>query len=172
MCRSKSDGGRRCASQSPAARRKKRSDAKTNTEVEELTQPDATDYRMMHQPHEEGDPASDLSETFPDIYEHPEYYSHGSETYTESMRVIRSIRGNPEAEVSIYRSVPDPEFEIKHGDWVSLSKAYAEEHGRDATDPAKDWPVVSLRVKAKTVLTGGDDINEFGYFPAEEIEKT
>lgn len=128
------------------------------------------DYAMSHRPSESGAIASDITkngEYIPkDFYEHPEYYSqiknqgdYGNAT-RESFAVLQKIKGKPEAEVTIYRASPSKE--LNNGDWVTLSKKYAEIHAKDS------MPVNSYKVKAKDIQFAGDDINEFGYYPTKK----
>jgi hypothetical protein len=107
------------------------------------------------------------TEHFPDIHEHPEYYAHPGEGYEESLRAIMKARDNPEAPIRVYRGARSSVTEINHGDWVTPSKKYALQHGMHATDPKKDWPVISRVVKAKDLRTPGDDVNEWGYYPEQ-----
>ncbi len=86
----------------------------------------------------------------------------------ESYRVLKSIKGNPDAEVTIYRSVPKGVDKINEGDWITLSKIYAKEHGMHETDATRDMPVISMKVKAKDIVWDGNDLNEFAYKPKAE----
>jgi len=88
---------------------------------------------------------------------------------TESYNIINSVKGNPDAEVTIYRAVPNEKniTKINPGDFVTLSKRYADLHaaggyGRDGTDSGK---VLELKVKVKDIYWDQNDVNEFGYFP-------
>lgn len=126
------------------------------------------DYFMNHRPTETGLTADDLtnenteSPMPKDIYEHPEYYFQMKEKYSkESMDVVRKIKGNPDAEITIYRATPGNS--INPGDWVTLSKSYAEQHNESQFDGKAN--ILEMKVKAKDVQFAGDDINEFGYFP-------
>jgi hypothetical protein len=140
---------------------------------------DDSDYRLQHRPN--GDPESSSSlddltkggEFVPsDFYTHPEYYGDiKQKTYQESWKAIKSAKGNPEAEVTIYRSVPKGVKTINKGDWVSLSPTYAKEEGLHPSDSKKDMPVISMKVKAKDIRWDGNDMNEFGYFPQEEVKE-
>jgi len=131
--------------------------------------PDQFDYRMQHQADSGGAQLHDPEEAYPDIHQHPEYYHHGTKAYDESLRVLRSVKGKPDAQVSIYRAVPHGVKDINPGDWVSTSKTYATQHGMHADDPKKDLPVITRKVPAKHLRTdGGNDVNEWGYFPERE----
>ena len=88
---------------------------------------------------------------------------------TESYNIINSVKGNPDAEVTIYRAVPNEKniTKINPSDFVTLSKRYVNLHaaggyGRDGTDSGK---VLELKVKVKDIYWDQNDVNEFGYFP-------
>ena len=90
----------------------------------------------------------------------------------QSYRAILGAKGNPDAEVTIYRGVPnEPDINtINRGDFVTLSPKYAELHaasgyGRSGDEPGK---VISQRVKVKDIYWDGNDVNEFGYFPTKK----
>lgn len=125
-------------------------------------------YQMTHRPTESGAYASDISANgfIPkDVYEHPEWYFDMNRDFSkESFEVIKKIKGNPEAEITIYRATPSNT--INKGDWVTLSRKYAEYHNE--SNLGGKGNIVELRVKAKDIQYAGDDINEFGYFPENE----
>ena len=87
----------------------------------------------------------------------------------QSYRAIQAARGNPDAEVTIYRGVPNEESitSINSGDFVTLSPKYAELHASSGYGPRGEdaGKVISQKVKVKDVYFAGDDVNEFGYFP-------
>ena len=111
------------------------------------------------------------SESIPrDIYSGMKYYADlKADTYKESAKVINSVKGNPKADVIIYRAVPNGVNRINSGDWISLSKTYAVEHGMDAYEETRDMPVISMKVKAEDIYWDGNDINEFAYFPKVKV---
>ena len=130
------------------------------------------DYMMSHRPSETQAYASDISnsgQTMPkDVYEHPEYYFNmNDEASKESYQIIKRIKNNPSAEVTIYRATTGDK--INNGDWITLSKKYAERHNESQLDGKGN--IVSMKVKAKDIQFAGDDINEFGYFPQKESSK-
>ena len=84
------------------------------------------------------------------------------------MSVLRKVRGNPNAEITIYRATPGSK--INRGDWITLSKSYAKWHNQSQFDGKAN--VLEMRVKAKDVQYAGDDINEFGYFPDGDIKNS
>lgn len=129
----------------------------------------ADDYRMQHTPAEpeDGAPLHDLTQVYPaDVYTHPHYYmTPGEASERHSMNIAHSVRGKPNVRVKIYRAMP-PEHAhkgIQTGNWVTLDRGYAVQHGKHATDPKQDWPVVQATVPAKHLFTSGDSIAEWGY---------
>ncbi len=127
-----------------------------------------TDYFMNHRPNEEGATSDnltsqDIETPGPiDLYEHPEYYFQMDEEYSkESMEVLKKVKGKPNATVTIYRATIGNK--INPGDWITLSKKYAEYHNNSQFNGKAN--VLEMKVKAKDVRWAMDDINEFGYFP-------
>jgi GNAT superfamily N-acetyltransferase len=93
------------------------------------------DYRLMHRPpnHESGVPLHEAE------------------------------GGHPEDLIRIYRSVPHGVDHFDTNTWATTNPEYAHLHGRHATDPSKDWPVISAEVPRKHVYTDFNDENEVGY---------
>ena len=56
---------------------------------------------------------------------------------------------------------------INNGDWVTLSKAYAKEHGESALNG--NYKIVSKKVPARKLFTDGNSIHEFGYDESGKI---
>jgi len=87
----------------------------------------------------------------------------------QSYRAIINARNNPDAEVTMYRAVPNDDgiTTINKGDFVTLSPKYAEIHGSEGYGPSGNdaGKVISQKVKVKDLYFAGDDVNEFGYFP-------
>lgn len=123
------------------------------------------EYRGQHQPDPDGVPMHEAETAFPDVYAHPEYYHFGSAAYDRSLSLITRVKGDPGARVTVYRAVPPGVERINPGDWVTPSREYAELHAAQDDDPANDWPVVKRNVKARELLTEGNDVNEWGWFP-------
>jgi len=144
-----------------------------------------TDYRMAHQPLSPKDGAARLddltgksvgTEVWPDDVYSPQgfnYYGGGSGEHgaatRESYNAILTAKNNPNSEITIYRAVPNDSniTTINEGDFVSLSKKYAELHGASGyglkgVDAGK---VLSKKVKVKDIFSDGNDFNEFGYYP-------
>lgn len=72
--------------------------------------------------------------------------------------------------VVLYRGVPKDVEEpvIRPGDWVSLSRAYALQHGHAMERTVR---VLSLNVPAEDVIWAGTDMNEFFYAPRSLARK-
>jgi len=135
-----------------------------------------TGYRGMHTSPERlfsegGDTLDDLSGIYPDDVYGPDaprlYGSHGSE-YSKPNRtmkeVLHSVRGNPDAEVEVFRAVPEGVTEINPGDWVSPSRDYAVIHGEG---PMRgDYQIISRKVRAGDLFTEANSLYEFGWDPS------
>lgn len=63
--------------------------------------------------------------------------------------------------VTIYRASTGDS--INKGDWITLSKSYAEHHNYSWLDGK--GKILSKQVKAKDIQFAGDDLAEWGYFP-------
>lgn len=86
-------------------------------------------------------------------------------------RIMREVRGKPDAKVTIYRAIGHyegrtPGAAINAGDWVSLSKANAEGHLGALKEDGQRGHIVSKQVPARDVRWNGGNLNEFGYHPA------
>lgn len=95
-----------------------------------------------------------------------QYYGTGyPKADKEAFDLARRVKGNPDAEVTMYRAVPNKKeiTDINIGDWVTLSKDYAKTHGESAL--LGDYKIIEKKVKAKDLYTNADSIHEFGYYP-------
>ena len=140
-------------------------------------------YRMTHTPTTPQQGAARLADmtgggkVFPDDI----YSSRGLQFYgdpnnkfdRESFEIIQAVKGNPEAEVTVYRAVPKGVTEINPGDFVTLSPEYAKMHGMSGYGAMGDeaGDVISMKVKVKEVFSDGNDLNEFGFFPMERLQR-
>jgi hypothetical protein len=138
-----------------------------------LDQPDLS-YRSTHTAPgpDFGAPLHDLTgggQMYPaDVYsaKAAQYYGSGNrKADIEAFNLAKRVRGNPDAEVTMYRAVPKNAdiSAINAGDWVTLSKDYAKNHGESVL--GKDYKILSQKVKAKDLWTNADSIQEFGYQP-------
>ena len=136
-------------------------------------------YRMDHQPRGPQDGGGRLDditaggELFPDdVYSADGLRFYGNPNNAsdrQSYAAIMAARGNPDAEITIYRAVPQDVDQINPGDWVTLSPEYASIHAASGYGPdgQQAGKVISQRVRVKDVYSDGNDLNEFGFFPSE-----
>lgn len=145
---------------------KKADDARVEQAVNEIAPREKLSHKILKD--EYGTTADDMTKGFAaDLYTNPEYYADmDDKSSKESWKEIKRIKGNPEADVTIYRAVPKGVKAIEDGDWITLSKTYANLHG-EHTMSESGFEVVSQKVKAKDVVWDGNDINEFAYFKSE-----
>ena len=117
---------------------------------------------------ESGSRIDDLTGSYGDDIYTPEglrYYGDPKDIVDkESYSIIRSIKGNPEKEVKIYRAVPKGETsKFNQGDWVTISNNYAKRHGESVLNNKYD--ILEETVKAKDLYGNADSLAEYGYFP-------
>ena len=138
-----------------------------NAKTGETMAPPDTSYQGGHRPMADGPRLHDLLEVpmLPDdVYAHPEWYDVDPKTKEgrETIAAINAMRGKPDAMVTIYRASPGKA--INSGDWVSLSKTYAEDHAYSTLlDDSR--ATVEMKVPAKHVRHAGAGLMEWGYFP-------
>lgn len=101
---------------------------------------------------------------FPGIGSNPSWFHTGDDACEESLAAIAAVAGRPDAMVTIYRAVPPGVDAIGEGDWVTPSRAYAQQHAMVNDDPANDWPVLEMKVPAAQLRTPGDSVDEWGWF--------
>ena len=143
---------------------------KTEQQAPRYSVENAPEYKASHRPPnmENGAPLHDVTkggEIYPaDIYSPKglQYYGTGQDRADrESLNVIKNTKNKPDATVTMYRAVPKDSSinTINTGDWVTLSKTYAKEHGESALD--NNYKIISKQVKANQLFTNGDSINEY-----------
>jgi hypothetical protein len=126
------------------------------------------DYRGSHEPpdREYGAPLNDLTSMIPsDVYSPagPRLYGLGdSEVDREAFAALRSARDNPDAEVVVYRAVPEGVSEINSGDWVTTSRKYADMHGENSL--GGNYKILEQKAKAGDLFSEGYPY-EFGWNP-------
>ena len=77
-----------------------------------------------------------------DFYDNMHFYAYEKDPSTKiSMDIIKRVKGQPNATVTIFRAVPQGVKEINNGDWVTLSKPYAEHHAMSHEDESLDKDV-------------------------------
>lgn len=133
------------------------------------------EYRGYHRaPSRERDDVSldDVDVMFPGIYElsnAARVFGHaGLSNKIDAMTVdiIRSVRGRPDDMITIYRAIPASLDQNRHiinpGDWVTINKSYAIQHGLRFDDGYK---ILQSKVRVGDLYTDGNSIHEFGYDP-------
>lgn len=129
---------------------------------------DEEDYMGEHKApsSENGYPITDLNECYGD-----EVYSHQCERLfgtregfdAESCSIIRSVKGEPNAKIKVYRAVPDSKNDvtIDEGNWVTISEKYAKAHGNSRLKGK--YKIISKVVKAGDLYSECNSIHEWGY---------
>lgn len=141
-------------------------------------------YRLAHRP---GSPiefpdevatADKISsgDMFPsDFLDHVDWYvpltyPGGDAAERETIKILNDIQGKPDAVVTIYRGAP--KGELNQGDWVTLSKQYAEIYAGDgAYSDNPNSKVYAYKAKASELSFDGDSILEFGYWGKRQKSK-
>ena len=85
-----------------------------------------------------------------------ENYSSGSKWYDAAYERREALRKMPD-------EPSNQTNKINAGDWVTLTREYAKDHGESALNG--EYKIISQKVKAKDVFTNADSIHEFGYQP-------
>ena len=131
-----------------------------------------TSYGMAHRPMTfEGGAARlhDLTTAFDDtIYGKAAVQNYGTGVPAldrEAVRIFQQVKNKPDAMVTVYRAVPKDAKQtgMNPGDWISVSKQYAMEHGESAL--GGNYKIVAQKVPAKHLTTNADSILEQGYYP-------
>lgn len=91
------------------------------------------------------------------------YYGDGRSYDGKTVRILQSLRNKPDATVTIYRAVPTNirDTSVRNGDWVAITKEYAQEHGERMFDDG--FRIIENKVPARYLYGNGDSIHEYGY---------
>jgi hypothetical protein len=129
------------------------------------------DYRMRHRPNNDGPRAHELGAgelpgvewSMPeDVMTHPERYT-GFRRYLPGFwPSLRAAQHRPKAVLRIYRALPKPHATFREGDWVTLSRDYAQEHLE--SNLGDEGHIIEANVPADTLRFAGDDLMEWGYW--------
>jgi hypothetical protein len=92
-----------------------------------------------------------------------ENYSSGSSWYDNAYEMREKLRQMPDETSQEINN-------INAGDWVTLTREYAKDHGESAL--RGQYKIISKKVKAKEVYTNADSIHEFGYSPESVTKQT
>lgn len=70
-----------------------------------------------------------------------------------------------DAELAQLKSLPEQasveKLKINDGDWVTINRQYAEDHGKASLNG--EYKIISMTVPARSLLTDGNSIHEWGY---------
>lgn len=111
-----------------------------------------------------------------DFYTSPiSWYSDGSRGYARAHGIAHEFRGRPNRLIKIYRALPKDisgtgRTLISPGDWVTISRSYAKDHGESAL--RGEYKIVSKEVHAADIYTEGNSLSEWGYDPMDPHELT
>ena len=127
------------------------------------------DYRMDHTaPGRDGYSQSidNLSGLYPDDFyslNGSMYYGTGEEIMDrKAWHILNRVKGRPNALIEIYRAAPKGTGKtITNGDWVTIVRDYAVEHGKANLDG--NYQIVSKIARARDVFTDANSILEQGY---------
>lgn len=108
-----------------------------------------------------------------DVYSHEglRYYGTGEDAADSAMHAkIMRLRGKPKQLILIHRAIPHglKGAKINRGDWVTLSREYARQHGRSALNGK--YRIISKLTNSQDVFTNGDSWHEWGYDPPKGRE--
>lgn len=130
------------------------------------------DYRGSHRAPDgtNGEGSLDaMDRTYPDDIYGPkgaQYYGARRADDVKIHKLIQSVRGKPDAMVTVYRAVPKGvATEITPGNWVTPSRDYAAEHGERFKD---GFDIIERQVRAGDLFTEGNSLQEFGWNPTGE----
>ena len=123
-------------------------------------------YKISHRPMTRDGGAStldDLTSAFgEDIYgpDALQFFGSGDKREKQVLSLLKKVRGQPDAMVTIYRGAPDGVDKINPGDWVTLSPEVAADYAN-----LEGGRVISQKVPASHVTSWADSLLEFGYYP-------
>jgi hypothetical protein len=95
----------------------------------------------------------------PILYSIENKYPYEDYDYEERKKLIIQDLEN---ELTTLRSQLKKPLKINKGDWVSITKQYAKDHGESALD---NYKIITKTVSSQHIFTNGDSIHEWGYDP-------
>lgn len=93
----------------------------------------------------------DKNKEYNDIYDKYFDFSDDGKAWIDAM----------DAKIQEFKDKMSPPIKINSGDWVTINKRYAIEHGRDNLNGK--YKIVTKTVPARTLYTDGNSIHEWGY---------
>ena len=122
--------------------------------------------------HESGAPLWDVTRNgiYPADFYGPNgrrYYGIGDNSDATAFYLVDRFHNIPDGFLSIYRAIPDhlKGSGINRGDWVTVDRAYAKDHGESALNGK--YRIIKKLVRPRDIFTAGDSILEWGYDPQE-----
>jgi hypothetical protein len=122
-------------------------------------------YHMRHRPSADGPLAYELGlgEYMPaDVMTHPEWYTGFRQYLRGFWPSLRAAQGRPGAMLRMYRALPKPHTTFREGDWVTLSREYAQDHLESNLEGVGH--IIAVDVPASSLRFAGDDLMEWGYW--------
>lgn len=86
--------------------------------------------------------------------------NHENENWDDKQKNILS---DIQKEINIISSKKSDKYSIEKGNWITLSKSYAMDHGKSNLN--NKYKILSKTVPAKHLFTDGNSVNEWGYDP-------
>ena len=85
-----------------------------------------------------------------------------------TVKILQSVKGKPEQKITVYRAIEKDVTTIKlqEGDWVTVNKQYAKEHGESILNG--DYKIIEQTIRVKDLTTNVDSFHEQGYYPIPE----
>ncbi|WP_294203161.1 hypothetical protein [uncultured Chryseobacterium sp.] len=143
------------------------SDTDVNNIKFQIESDNVNEYRLGHGApnRDNGDAAlHDLTDIYgDDIYSSKavQYFGTGNQKMSkDSIDIIQKVQNNPDAEVTVYRAVPKNVNKINNGDWITINKQYAIDHGINHLNG--EYKILEEKVKASQIFTDGNSIHEQG----------
>ncbi len=116
---------------------------------------------------EDGAALYDLTQN--DIYPDDVYSANGLREYGRdapgAYATCMAYRGRPNKFINVYRAVPKEVkgSKLNPGDWVTLERQYAKEHG--FSNLGNDYKIIKALVCARDLYSEGNSLDEWGYDP-------
>ena len=95
------------------------------------------------------------------VYGLQDKYSIDNHSYDEQQKLILTDLNK---QIDGLQNQTKKQFGINSGDWVTISRDYAKEHGESNLGGTGRYKIISKTVPAKTLYTDGNDIFEWGYY--------
>jgi len=82
-----------------------------------------------------------------------------------TLNILKRVRGKPDSEITVFRAIPKdaPDVPLSSGDWVTVNRSYAAQHGEAAL--RGDYRVIQQKVRVRDLTTNADSFHEMGYYP-------